>query len=186
MPDLAYYAGLFLVLGICLMTVPSRTLRAGWLPIAIFITFTFISNAVYHSGRIIFVAGPVMLTREGLHLAAIRTLRVLLMIGGVKFLMARTATDQIVKAMAHLLRPVDKLGVPVNDFFNTMGLTLKCFPILKDAIARHYAENIQRGDAQSILAKARLMALFMLPLFVESIQYPDHFFREPDLHENNY
>ncbi len=152
-----------------------------------FLTFTFISNALYHSGRIIFTAGPVMLTQEGLHLAALRTLRILLMIGGVKFLMTRTKTDHIVKAMANLLKPFEKLGLPIKDFFHIMGLTLKCFPILKNAIARHYTENIQRGKAQtSILNKARLMALFMLPLFVESIHAPELFFLEPDLHEEKH
>jgi len=151
-----------------------------------FLTFTFISNALYHSGRIIYAAGPVMITQEGLHLAALRTLRVLLMIGGVKFLMARTKTDHVVRAMANLLKPFEKLGVPVKDFFHTMGLTLKCFPILKDAIARHYTENIQKGGAQSILSKARLMALFMLPLFVESIHSPELFFMEADLHEEKH
>jgi len=151
-----------------------------------FLTFTFISNVFYHSGRIIYAAGTVMITQEGLHIAVLRTLRVLLMIGGVKFLMARTKTDHIVRAMANLLKPFEKLGMPVNDFFHTMGLTLKCFPILKDAIACHYTENIQKGEAQSILSKARLMALFMLPLFVESIHSPALFFRETDLHEKKY
>jgi energy-coupling factor transport system permease protein len=169
-----------------MITVPFRTLKAGWIPIIMFLTFTFISNALYYSGRIIYAAGPVMITQEGLHLAALRTLRVLLMIGGVKFLMARTKTDHVVRAMANLLKPFEKLGVPVKDFFHTMGLTLKCFPILKDAIARHYTENIQKGGAQSILSKARLMALFMLPLFVESIHSPELFFMEADLHEEKH
>lgn len=186
LPDLAFYAGLLVVLSLCLTTVPFRTLKAGWIPISMFLTFTFISNAVYHSGRIIFTAGPVMITHEGLHLAALRTLRVLLMIGGVKFLMAKTKTDQVVRAMANLLKPFERLGLPVKDFFHTMGLTLKCFPILKDAIARHYTEHIQKGEARSVLSKARLMALFMLPLFVESIHSPDLFFRETDLHEKKH
>jgi len=151
-----------------------------------FLTFTFISNALYHSGRIVYAAGPVMITQEGLYLAALRTLRVLLMLGGVKFLMARTKTDHVVRAMANLLKPFERLGLPVNDFFHTMGLTLKCFPILKDALARHYTENIQKGEARSILGKARLMALFMLPLFVESIHCPELFFLEADLHEEKH
>jgi len=183
LPDLTFYAGLLITLSLCLVTVPFRSLKAGWIPITLFLTFTFISNAVYHSGKIIYVAGPLMLTHEGLHLAALRTLRVLLMVGGVKFLMAKTRTDHVVKAMASLLKPFEKLGVPVNEFFHTMGLTLKCFPILKGAITRHYTENIKRGEAQSIMSKARLMALFMLPLFVESINSPDLFFREADLIE---
>jgi energy-coupling factor transport system permease protein len=166
--------------------VPFRTLKAGWIPISMFLTFTFISNALYHSGRIMYAAGPVMITQEGLHLAALRTLRVLLMIGGVKFLMARTKTDQVVTAMSNLLKPFEKLGLPVKDFFQTVGLTLRCFPILKDALARHYTERIQKGGAQNILGKARLMAQFMLPLFVESISTPELFFRKTDLNEDTH
>lgn len=151
-----------------------------------FLTFTLISNVLYHSGRIIYAAGSVMITQEGLHLAALRTLRVLLMIGGVKFLMARTKTDQVVKAMANLLKPFEKLGLPVNDFFHTMGLTVKCFPILKNTLARHYTENIQKCESQSILSKARLTALFMVPLFVKSIHSPELFFLETGLHEEKH
>ena len=183
LPYLAFYACLLLVLSICLITVPYPTLKAGWIPIFIFLTFTFISNALYHSGRIIYAAGPVMISQEGLNLAALRTLRVLLMIGGVKLLMARTKTDHVVKAMANLLKPFEKVGMPVKDFFHIMGLTLNCFPILKDIIARHYTENVQKDAAQSILGKARLMALFMLPLFVESIYSPELFFLDAALHE---
>ncbi len=151
-----------------------------------FLTFTFVSNALYHSGRIIYAVGPVMITQEGIHLAALRTIRVLLMIGGVKFLMAKTSTDHIVAAMANLLRPFENLGLPVKDFFHTMGLTLKCFPILKDSIARHYTENIQGGSVQGTLNRARLMAQFMLPLFVESIHSPELFFLEADPHEKKH
>ncbi|MBI5848364.1 MAG: hypothetical protein HZB31_10535 [Nitrospirae bacterium] len=183
LPDLTVYAGLMAALSLCLMTVPFRSLKAGWMPIIMFLTFTFISNTVYHSGRIIYAAGPVMITAEGLHLAALRTLRVLLMIGGVKFLMAKTKTDQVVKAMTNLLQPFEKAGLPVNDFFHTMGLTLKCFPLLKDALAGHYAATMQKGGVRGILSRAKLMALFMLPLFVESIHSPELFFPESDLHE---
>lgn len=148
-----------------------------------FLTFTFASNALYHSGRIVFSAGPILITQEGLHLAALRTMRVLLMIGSVKFLMAKTGTEPLVNALANLLRPFERAGLPVKDYFHTVGLTLKCFPILKDAIARHYTEHVQKGVAQGIIAKAGLMAQFILPLFVESIQSPELLFPEADQHE---
>jgi hypothetical protein len=85
--------------------------------------------------------------------------------------------------MANLLKPFEAIGLPIKDFFHVMGLPLKCFPILKDAITRHYTENVQKGEAQGMLSRARLMALFMLPLFVESIQTPELFFREAVLYE---
>ncbi len=163
--------------------MPFRTLKAGWIPIAIFLTFTFGSNALFQSGRIIYAAGPVLITAEGLHLAVLRTLRVLLMIGGVKLLMAKTDTDRLVKAISTLLRPFEKTGLPVKDFFYTMGLTLKCFPILKDAIARHYIDNVKKGGEHGFIGKARVMALFMMPLFMESIQSPELFFESAEQNE---
>lgn len=147
-----------------------------------FLSFTFISNALYHSGRIIYVVGPLMLTMEGFQLAVLRTLRIVLMIGGVKLLMAKTETGQVVKAMANLLGPFEKTGLPVKDFFHIMGLTLKCFPVLKDIITRHYTDNIKKAEAPGILGKARLMAQFMLPLFLDSIRSPELFFLKTDLH----
>lgn len=105
------------------------------------------------------------------------------MIGGVKFLMARTNTDDVVNALSNLLRPLERTGLPIRDFFHTVGLTLKCFPILKDTITDHYAGHIKRGVSKGVLSKAMLLAQFILPLFVESIHSPELFFLEPENHE---
>lgn len=183
LPDLGFYTGLFVLMSLCLITVPFRTLKAGWVPISMFLIFTFISNALYHTGKIIFSAGPVIITQDGLHLAVLRSMRIILMIGGVKFLMARTHIDDVVNALSNLLRPLERTGLPVKDFFHTAGLTLKCFPILKDTIADHYAEHIKKGVSKGMLSKAMLLAQFILPLFVESIHSPELFFPEPESHE---
>lgn len=161
---------------LCLARLPFRTVTSGWIPISMFLLFTFVSNAFNHQGRIIYATGPVVITKEGLHLAAVRTSRVLLMIGSVKVLMATTPTDEIIRAMSRLLNPFEKIGVPVKDFFHIMGLTIQCFPLLKNAIARHYRENVQKSAQKGIVDKARLIAFFLLPLIVESIRSPEHFF----------
>jgi energy-coupling factor transporter transmembrane protein EcfT len=90
--------------------------------------------------------------------------------------MATTPTVEIIRAMSRLLNPFEKIGVPVKDFFHIMGLTIQCFPLLKNAIARHYRENVQKSAQKGIVDKARLIAFFLLPLIVESIRSPEHFF----------
>ena len=183
LPVLKYYLILCLILALLLSRVPFRRLKAGWIPIGIFLVFTFLSNAVNHPGRIIFAAGPLLVSSEGLSQASVRTLRVILMVGGVKFLMATTRTDDILRAMSRLLSPFEKTGIPVRDFFYTMGLTMKCFPILQDTIVKYYHENIRIGTKKRMWEKAKLIALFLLPLFVESINSPEQFFRDETPHE---
>jgi energy-coupling factor transport system permease protein len=179
-PNPVFYGTLCIALAVFLARVPFRTLKAGWLPISMFLLFTFVSNAFHHQGRVLYAAGPVLITYEGLHLAAVRASRVLLMIGGVKLLMATTPADNVIGAMSRMLTPFEKIGVPVKDFFHTMGLTMKCFPVLKDAIVKHYRENVQSNGKRNMWDRARLIALFLLPLFVESVRSPELFFKDSD------
>ena len=185
-PDLTYFIVLFIVLSICLSRLPFRLLKAGWIPVGMFLFFTFISNVFNQHGRILYSAGPVLITQEGLQIAAIRTLRVFLMIGGVKFMMATTSMDAVIGALSKLLRPFEKVGIPVRDFFHVMGLTLKCFPILQESITAEYGRNITEANAGNLWQKARMIAMFLLPLFVESIRSPEIFFGESDAHEERY
>jgi len=143
-----------------------------------FLLFTFISNAFNQQGRILFSAGPVLVTREGLFLAYMRSVRILLMIGGVKFLMATTSNDALIHAMARLLAPFERTGVPVKDFFHTMGLTLHCFPILQDKLSAQYRKSSSELSAGGIWNKTRMLAMFLLPMFVDSIRSPEAFFME--------
>ena len=77
--SLKVYAVIFFVLclSIFFLKVPFRAVKSGWIPISIFLLFTFISNVLNQHGKIVFSTGPVVITEEGLNIAAIRTLRVL-------------------------------------------------------------------------------------------------------------
>jgi len=151
-----------------------------------FLLFTFLSNVLNQHGRILYSAGPVLITHEGLMLASIRSTRILLMIGGVKYLMATTRTDDLIHALARLLGPCEKAGIPVKDFFHAMGLTLKCFPILQDSITAQYRKNNAEVSTGSIWNKVRMLATFLLPLFVESIRCPERFFEEGESGEKTH
>lgn len=180
--SLKLYAVIFFILclSIFFLKVPFRTVRSGWIPISIFLLFTFISNVLNQHGKIVFSTGSVIITEEGLNIAAVRTLRVLYMIAGAKILMATSKTEEIIHGLRRLLSPFERLGLPVEDYFHTMGLTLKCFPILKNLLYENYREQITSANINGIWNRAKVVSMFLLPMFVESIQNPEKFFIEPE------
>ncbi len=134
-------------------------------------------------GKILFSAGPVVITDEGLDIAAIRTLRVLFMIFGAKVLIATSKTEEIIHGLWRLLSPFERTGLPVKDFFYMMGLTLKCFPVLKDMLYENYREHIISANIKGVWNRAKAVSMFLLPMFVESMQSPEKFFIEAETGE---
>jgi energy-coupling factor transport system permease protein len=179
--NLHIYAVIFFALcvSIFFLKVPFRAVKSGWIPISIFLFFTFISNALNQHGKILFSSGPVIITDEGLNIAAIRTLRVLYLITGAKILIATSKAEEIINGLWRLLGPLERLGLPVKDYFHTMGLTLKCFPILKNLLYENYREQITSANIRGVWNRAKVVSAFLLPIFVQSIQNPEKFFIEP-------
>jgi energy-coupling factor transport system permease protein len=165
------------------MKVPFQTLKSGWIPISIFLLFTFLSNVFYRQGKIFFASGPVVITEEGIGIASLRTMRVLLMIAGAKVLMASAKNEEIINGLGRLLSPLQKLGVPVKDFFHTMGLTMKCFPVLKDMAAETYKNNVKTLAVNGFWERAKVVSGFLMPMVVKSIQSPEVFFERPERNE---
>lgn len=145
--------------------------------------FTFVSNVLAQHGKILFSTGPVVITEEGLNIAALRTLRVLFMIFGAKVLIATSKTEEIVHGLRRLLGPFEKTGLPVKEFFYMMGLTLKCFPVLKNMLYENYREHIISAKVEGIWNRAKAVSMFLLPMFIESMQSPEKFFTGPETGE---
>jgi len=132
----------------------------------------------FSHGKIIYSIGSVVITEEGLRMASLRTLRILFMVAGAKLLTATTPFEALVAALANTLKPLEKTGLPVSEFFSIMGLTLKCFPKLKDYLAENYRNHKNRGVNDGFLKKAMIISSFMVPMFMQSMQSPEIFFEE--------
>ncbi|MDP1759228.1 MAG: energy-coupling factor transporter transmembrane component T [Thermodesulfovibrionales bacterium] len=176
--DLSAYILILIALSILLLRIPIASLKRGWIPISFFLVFTFISNVFFSHGKILYNLGPIVITAEGMHIAAIRTLRIFFMVAGAKILTASTPLDVLVAGLGNILKPLEKTGLPLNDFFETMGLTLKCFPKLKDYLAENYRNHKNKEENSGFLGNARVISLFLLPMFAQSIQSPEMFFQE--------
>ncbi len=176
--DLTMYVLIFIAISILLCRLPFLSIKRGWIPIGLFLAFTFISNVMLQHGKIVLNIGSFMITEEGLAIASLRTGRVFFMITGAKILTATTKTESLIKAFGKILKPLERLGVPVNEFFSTMGLSIRSLPRIKDQIGKTYRERMESGDIKGFWDRTRVISLFLIPLFTKSIQAPERFFED--------
>ena len=176
--NLSVYIFILVLILILLLRIPFASVKRGWIPISFFLAFTFISNMFFSHGKIIYSIGSIVITEEGLRMASLRTLRIFFMVAGAKILTATTPFEALVAALANTLKPLEKTGLPVNEFFSIMGLTLKCFPKLKDYLAENYKNHKDKGENDGFLKRAKIISSFLLPMFIQSMQSPEIFFEE--------
>jgi energy-coupling factor transport system permease protein len=174
--DITVYLLVFAVISIFLLRIPFKSLKSGWIPISLFLLFTFISNILFQHGRILYSAGPFVITEEGLNISSVRTMRVFFMIAGAKILTATTQVELLVGAFGKILKPLERLGIPVVEFFSTMGFTMKSIPRLKDQITATYKEKVKEGNIKGFSARVKVVSMFLMPLLVKGIQTPEIFF----------
>ena len=178
MESLSVYALVLFFILLLLIRIPFASLKSGWLPISFFLAFTFLSNIFFSHGKILYNLGAIVITEEGMHIAAIRTLRIFFMVAGAKILTATTPLDVMVEALRKTLSPLEKIGMPVGDFFSVMGLTLKCFPRLKDYMAENYRNHKNNTESKGFWGRVNIVSSFLLPMFIQSLQSPEIFFQE--------
>ena len=183
--DSIIYLLIFAPISILLCAQPFQSVKRGWVPISFFLIFTFLSNVLLQHGKILLKMGSFMVTEEGLSIASLRTSRVFFMIAGAKILTATTTTESLIEAFGKILNPLERLGIPVNEFSSTMGLAVKSLPRIKDQITRTYREKIENGDAEGFWNRTMVISQFLIPLFVKSIQTPERYFEdEPNKKES--
>jgi energy-coupling factor transport system permease protein len=176
-PDIRYQAGLAGAVTIGLAAIPFRKTRAGVVPIALLLVFTFIGNLLFHPGRILWASGVFSITAEGLSSAGIRVLRLYAMIYGAKILTAALPLEELLASAGRLLGPLERVGIPVKDFFSVMALTVKVFPPL----TKRFLEALRASQAEpaaGLRQRAAVLAGFMVPFFTESLRCPERFFED--------
>ena len=174
--DISYQIAVAAALSFSLMFLPFRRVRSGFIPIFLFLVFTFCGNLFFHSGKILYGSGFFSITDEGIAGASLRTLRVFSMIYGAKILTFLLSLEKVVQELDRLFSPLGKIGIPVKEFFLIMGLTVKSFPLLSRHLSASFVEFRRQNDGKGFRDRMRKLVSFMIPVFTESIRSPEVFF----------
>jgi energy-coupling factor transport system permease protein len=176
--NLIFFCGAAVIICILLFTVPSGFSRKGLIPIIILLVFTFIGNLLFCYGRVLYAAGPLIITAEGLTDASVKTLRMVCLIGGARILTASTSVGGLNRAFAWVLKPLQHVGIPVNEFVSIMGMTMQSLPALKNQFIAMYGERMRHERAGGFWNSARVVVALITPLFVRCLQSPEEVFCE--------
>lgn len=160
----AFLAGLARLAGLGM-----RRLRETLRPLGIFVAFLAAAHGLFTPGKtlVLIPALGLALSEEGLYQACLVTWQFTALVVAAAALTATTSPSDLVAGLERLLRPLKRLGVPVQDLAVMIGLAFRLLPLLREELDRIRQAQAARGlaaDRGSLPARLRNGLRPVLPL----------------------
>jgi energy-coupling factor transport system permease protein len=177
------FPGLIVVFGFLLMVIAlsSLTLRIvakALLPLSFLLIFPLLFNLFFiASGTPLFSWGIILITDEGLYRAIFMTLRLLLLFLSATLLTLTTSPIALCDAIASMLRPFDRIGVPSYEISLMISIALRFIPTLLEDFDRIRKTQLSRGaifDRGGPIARAKALVPCFVPLFAQSFRHAEN------------
>lgn len=166
-------AALFLVLVIRLSTVPFKFMVKGMRSIVFLLSITVIFNLFLTPGEPIVRIWKLSITQEGLRLAVLLSIRLSFLIIGSSVMTLTTTPNQLTDGLEKMLRPLNKIKVPVHEIAMMMSIALRFIPILIEETDKIMKAQLARGadfESGNIVKKAKAMVPLLVPLFISAFR----------------
>ncbi|NTU80692.1 MAG: energy-coupling factor transporter transmembrane protein EcfT [Chloroflexales bacterium] len=108
----------------------------------------------------------------GVRQGAVMVVRVVLLYHLTTTLMFTTTLMDLADGVEIMLKPLTRVGVPVNELVMTLVVALKFVPVLIGELEQLIKAQMARGaafDQGSILARARTIGATLVPLFINAL-----------------
>ena len=162
-----------LAAAVAVSRVPLNFILRGLKPILLIIIFTFCLNIFMTDGRVLWQAGFLKVTEEGLYRAAFMALRLILLIIGSSLLTLTTKPISLTDGIERLLRPLSRIGVPAHEIAMVMSIALRFIPTLLEETDKIMKAQQARGadfESGNILNRAKALIPILVPLFVSAFR----------------
>lgn len=166
-------ATLFLAGMIVLSRVPVKFMFKGLKAIFMILLITVIFNIVLTPGEVLWSWGFLKITKEGLVLAGRMAIRLTYLVIGSSVMTLTTTPNQLTDGLERLLRPLNKVHVPVHEIAMMMSIALRFIPILMEETDKIMKAQIARGadfENGNIIQKAKNMIPLLVPLFISAFR----------------
>ncbi len=163
----------FLAAMIYLSKVPVRFIFKGLRAIFFILLFTAVFNILLTPGKVLWQWKFLRVTEEGLILAARMAVRLVYLVIGSSIMTLTTSPNQLTNAMERLLRPLNKIHIPVHEIAMMMSIALRFIPILLEETDKIMKAQIARGadfEKGNIFQKAKNMVPLLVPLFISAFR----------------
>lgn len=166
-------ATVFLAVMIGLSKVPVKFIFKGLKTIFMLLIITVIFNIVLTPGEVLWKFGFLKITREGLKLAGTMAIRLVYLVIGSSLMTLTTTPNQLTDGLERLLRPLNKIHVPVHEIAMMMSIALRFIPILLEETDKIMKAQIARGadfENGNLIQKAKNMVPLLVPLFISAFR----------------
>ena len=163
----------FLVAMIAISKVPVKFMFKGLKAIVMILLITVVFNIILTPGEVLWRFGIIKVTREGLVLAGRMAIRLVYLVIGSSIMTLTTTPNQLTDGLERLLRPLNKIRVPVHEIAMMMSIALRFIPILLEETDKIMKAQIARGadfENGNLIQKAKNMVPLLVPLFISAFR----------------
>ena len=169
-----YLLGTAFLIGVILLSkVPFSFMIRGLKSIVVLLVITMTLNVLLTPGRVIWQWGVLRVTWEGLALAGRMGIRLIYLILGASLMTLTTTPNKLTDAMESLMKPLNKIHVPVHEIAMMMSIALRFIPILLEETDKIMKAQMARGadfDSGGLIKKVKAMVPLLVPLFVSAFR----------------
>ena len=166
-------AALFLGMVIRLSKVPFKFMVKGMKTIVMLMMITVVFNLFLTQGTPLVTIWKLTITQEGLKMAISMAVRLTLLIIGSSVMTLTTTPNHLTDGLERLLRPLNKIRVPVHEIAMMMSIALRFIPILLEETDKIMKAQIARGadfENGNLIQKAKNMVPLLVPLFISAFR----------------
>ncbi|MGI6403817.1 MAG: energy-coupling factor transporter transmembrane component T family protein [Oscillospiraceae bacterium] len=153
--------------------VPLKLIVKSVKPIVPIVLFTGILNMFFVKGDPLWTLGFLVISRQGLRMAALLALRILCLIAGTSLLTYTTSPIALTDGIEQLFSPLKKLGAPVHEIAMMMTITLRFIPTLIEETDKIMSAQKARGadlESGGLFQRIRALLPILIPLFVSAFR----------------
>jgi energy-coupling factor transport system permease protein len=167
----------FSILFILFSRLPVNLVLRNLRPFLLLFLITMLVHLFWTEGEALAVIPYVNweISREGINLGAIYTLRLGLLIVFTAVLSLSTSPIELTDALEKMLAPLKKIKVPSHEIVMMLTLSLRFIPTLLEEAERIKNAQISRGASfdGSLVKRAKSIVPLVLPLFVSAFRRAD-------------
>jgi len=169
-------ATIFLATMVIMSKVPFGFMIKGLKAIIFLMCITAFFNILFTPGEVIWHWWVIRITKEGLVVAGKMLIRLIYLIIGSSLMTLTTTPTQLTSALERILRPLNKIKVPVHEIAMMMSIALRFIPILLEETDKIMKAQMARGadfENGGLLKKIKSMVPLLVPLFVSAFRRAD-------------
>jgi len=174
----------YLLLFACLMTVikistiPVKSIVKGMKPLVMILVFTGVLNLFFTTGE----GAPIVdfwiftVYAEGLTRAVFMVFRILMLVTCTFLLTYTTSPISLTDGLESLMKPLNKIKVPVHELSMMMCIALRFIPTLIEETDKIMSAQKARGadfETGSLMDRAKALVPILVPLFIGAFRRAD-------------